>query len=275
MGWSHVVLSTVGRMPLFGEEADRRGALQAIARVVDSDLALFTVVDDHLHVVLQDLRTPVGRHTRGLRLALDALPGAVPLQATWVGEVESRSHAETLLGYTLGQSAKHRLPEHPARWSGSCLADFVGARALEGFDPTAISRLLPRFHIEDALRTVGLGRLRELTPPELRELGAAAIAAASRAAYAVVSGSDQDRANVAARRAAIAVQRDAGIPASESAFSLNITQRAANRLRASVPASAGDVLRRRLALDAATGAVSAGWGTVSARRSPGGTEVGR
>ena len=252
MGASHVVLSTVGRMPLFADEADRRRALRTIARVLGADLVLFVLVDDHLHLVLLDALAPPGRHLQALRLALARLPGFVPLQPTWTGKVSARTHAEALLGYALGQSAKHRLPGHPARWSGSCLADLAGARRLDGFDQTAIVRLLPRFRVDDALKIVGVRPLMLPDAATLRALGAGAIAEASAAAYAVTDVGGLDAASSAARRAAVAVQREAGISPAETSFSLGLASRTTRHLRATVAPADGDVTRRRLALDLAT-----------------------
>ena len=250
--WSHIVLSTVGRMPLFSKEEDRRRALRKVAEVIGPDLVLFTFVDDHLHLVVSNLLASAGRYAQAVRLALAVLPGFAPLQPTWIGEIATRGHAETLLGYTLGQSAKHKLPGHPARWSGSSLADLAGARQLEGFDPKTITGLLPRFRIEDALRAVGARALVVPDAAAVRALGAAAIAEAGAAAYAACGLAGREPASVAARRAAAAVQRDVGIPAVETAFSLGVTLRAAYRMHARAVVADGAVLLRRLALDAAT-----------------------
>jgi hypothetical protein len=156
----------------------------------------------------------------------------------------------SLLGYTLGQSAKHQLPGHPALYEGSSLPDLVGARRLEGFDPATIHKLLPRFSVSEALRAVRLPEMARPSADAARALGATAIAEASERAYAADLGA-RDPAALAARRAAVAVQQEVGIPATETAFALGISQRAANRLRGRVGPADGEVLWRRLGLDAA------------------------
>ncbi len=188
----HITLASAGRITLFPEPAELLDAVRVLARVAGPRLLLFSVVDDHLHVVLQSEPESTRHAASGLSRALRAA-GAPPLARAHVRPVDGRSHLETLVGYLVRQPVKHGLIAPVATWAGTCAPDLLGARLLPGFDPTAIARALPRVDVPAQVRRVlGVGPLEEVYADH-REAWLAAHAAA-----AVMPG-DRSPRGVAAR----------------------------------------------------------------------------
>ncbi len=130
-----------------------RGTLSAarvVARVGGDRLLLFSIVDDHAHFVVCGTRQEAGLAASALSRALGAA-GAPARQAAFVGEVEGRSHLESLVRYTSRQVAKHGLGASPATWPGSSAPDLLGVRRLAGFDPGRIAAALPRLDVRGAV----------------------------------------------------------------------------------------------------------------------------
>ena len=251
----HVTLSSTGRMPLFDGHAAVRAAVRALVRALGRDLALFCLVDEHVHAVLTCAAEHIGHRVRALLLCLRPHCEA-SLAHPWVRPIEDRTHAERLLGYILGQPLKHGLPEHPALWCGSAFQDLVGARWLPHLGPD-VRRMLPRFGLRDALRAVGLAQ-RPIEPATLRDvrsLGAARLVAAAAAALFVEPGLPGRLAQVVvARRATAQLGAAAGIAIGELAWALGRTPRAIRYMTvAPAPADALRAAQIRLRLELTVG----------------------
>lgn len=246
----HLTIASDGRNPPFPDEASRRAAVRLFARTAGSDLALFCVVDDHVHLVVLGDRTCAGKVARAVALGLRPLSVA-PVERARVREVESRAHAEWLVRYVLTQVCHHGVVEHPALRTGSCFQDLVGARALPGLH-LRLAAALPRLAQDLPAQAVGLGG-RTLAPADddaLRAAGGARLvsaAASFRAVDPALAG--KAAAVVEARRAVAQLAREAGIANSEVAWALKLTPRAARRLTAPpAPATLLRAVRVRHAL---------------------------
>lgn len=146
----HLTLASAGRITLFPEPDALLNAVRVLARVGGPRLLLFSVVDDHVHVVLHAEASSVSRAASGLSRAL-AAAGAPDLARAHLRPVDGRSHLETLVSYLVKQPQKHGILAS-ATWPGTCAPDLLGARVLPGFDPTAIARALPRADVPALVR---------------------------------------------------------------------------------------------------------------------------
>jgi REP element-mobilizing transposase RayT len=247
----HLTISSVSRLALFPTVELLRRALWKLVEILGDHLVIFCVVDDHVHVVIFCDEEVLASRVRALTYSVRTL-AAAEVNATHVTPVESRRHMLTLLGYVLGQPAKHGLPVHPALWEGSCLVDLVGARLLPGLQ-LRIMEALPRATQQDALEAAGLGRepLEFVDRNTLRSLGPARLMAAAAAATATDPRlGSKGRRETDARRATCHLAKDAGIPMSEIAWHLDITSRACRRLLTQPrDADLCEAVRRRLALE--------------------------
>jgi hypothetical protein len=251
----HLTISSVSRLALFPEPHQRRRALWKLAEVLGEVLALFCIVDDHLHVVVVCDSDVLGARVRALTRVVRAL-AAVEVNPTHVRRVEGRRHMQTLLDYLLRQPGKHELPGHPALWEGSCLPDLLGARRLPGLR-SRLAEALPRATQADILHAAGLSTapLIPVALDELRTLGASRLLhAAAAAAVADPQLRGKHKAEAEARRAACHLARAARIPLPELAWQLGVTSRATRRM-AGHPAgrSLATTVRLRLALEERVG----------------------
>lgn len=251
----HLTLATDGRLPMAPTEDERRAIVRAILRLAGPSLALFSVVDDHLHLVVLATRDEVGRLSRALALGLRPLCRA-SLEAVRVRPVESRGHASWLAQHYIAvQPLKHGLPDHPALYSGSCFQDLVGARV----GPTLrIVELLPRFRLRELLPAVGLP-VEPIQPPDaeqIRSLGAARVALAAAAAACAPPELDGRTALVvAARRAAAQLAEESDIGRAETGFALGLSPSGLRKLlKAPVDAALCRAARVRLGLELAVAA---------------------
>ncbi len=224
-------LSSDGRHPMFPTEPQLRGAVRVLAHTLGREAALFSIVDDHIHVVLHCERGMVTWRARSLCRVMRAR--AVTLIApSYISPVQSRSHMQRLVGYTLNQTRHHDLPAHPALWTGSCFADLVGARALPGLEPK-LAQALPRMKRWTLCKAVGLREqdLVPLEPGELRTLGAARILSAAAAVLAVGPNLEEaGRQRFLVRVLTAQVGASANVPREELAWVLGCTRRHIQRL---------------------------------------------
>ena len=72
----HLTVASDGRTPLFPDEARRRAAVRTLARVAGQELVLFSVVDDHVHLVVTCDRSRVGWLGRAVVLGLRTVAAA-------------------------------------------------------------------------------------------------------------------------------------------------------------------------------------------------------
>ncbi len=253
----HLTWSSVGRHPLAPDEVSRRQIVGAIAKVAGGEVALFCVVDDHVHVVLWCDEKRRGTLSAGLTLAVRTLC-KVEVEAPFVRTVRDRAHLEWLADvYILRQPWKHGLDAHPALWTGSCFADLAGARLIPGLE-LCIGSALPRWRHRRAYNAVFLPEV-ELIPvseERIRAFGATRLAsAAANAVGADVGLAGNAAAVVLARRATARLAKSAGIPNSEVAHSLGLHPVAAARLRnREVDEPVLRAVRMRLALEDAAAA---------------------
>jgi hypothetical protein len=246
-----ITITSKGRLPLFPTEAERRRAVRTLARVAGQLLAIFCIVDDHLHLVVVCSRPGAGRLAQAVERALGHL-AASPFDPAHFEKVKDRRHLETLVGYVLGQPVRHGLPDHPALWTGSAFLDLVGARILPGLN-LRLRQILPRLGTRPILRAVGLGGidLRPLTLKDMREAGAHALAVSAAAALAAPpEPGDNATPSRLARRATVRLGRLSGFTVSEIATALGIHPRSVKRLaHRPVDDRILDAVRLRLALE--------------------------
>ncbi len=247
----HLTYASDGRNPLFPDEVACRKAVRVLGRVAGTSTVLFSIVDDHLHLVLWCDRQRRGRLARALVQALRQV-ATVPVEPARVRAVENRSHMKWLVDYLLSQTIHHGIPSHSALWSGSCFPDLIGARQVPGLD-LQLRRALPRFRIRDIYRAVGLtaGPLAPLPLEGVRSAGIARLVAATGAALAVgPTLSGKSAPVVQARRAAPQLANQAGMGIADVAWALDIAPRSVRRLHGPrVDAGTAKVVRMRLALE--------------------------
>jgi len=227
----HLGFSSDGRHPLFRSETERRSALLVLVRASGSYLVAFSIVDDHLHVVVVCSREVAGRLSRAIVLGLRPIAGR-SFEPSYIRPVESRAHLMRLLGYTIEQPAKHGLSVAPALWSGSSFSDIVGARAIEGLH-LRVADVLPRYRRADAWAAAGLprGGLAPLTDEGVRAAGLVSlIEAASFATCASPDLVDRTRHGVRARLAVTSLGRSAGFRVKNIAEALSSSPETVRRL---------------------------------------------
>jgi hypothetical protein len=247
----HVNSASAGRHALFPTEESRRDAVRALARVARDRLALFCIVDEHLHLVAIGSRATVGRLAQAIARSLGAR-AASRLETAHFRPVENRGHLETLVRYVLNQPAHHGLPGHPALWTGSSFPDLARARVLPELR-LRLHDVLPRFDLARISEAVGLPR-EEITPlslPDVRLAGATPLASAAAAALAARPALATREAPAGIARVAVArLARDAGIPLPDVANALRVWPRSVRRLAVRpVPAATLLAVRRRLTLE--------------------------
>lgn len=251
----HITFACRGRHTLFADECLRRQAVGRLLQVTGSELVLFSLVDDHLHLVLRCTRAVAGVKARGVLHALRSL-GAKTLEHRDTRAVEGRAHMQRLVRYFLTQVEHHGIHGvRAALWSGSCFCDLVGARWGGETDLAArLLTILPRYRLDEAFSAVGLHGLEEVRPlsaETVRALGVARVkSAATFALCATEDLSGRGASEVRARRAVARLARWAGISAREVAWSLGRTPSAVYRLaRAPLDRAAIKAVSLRLALE--------------------------
>lgn len=248
----HLVLESEGRQALFHEEAELCNAVRALAAIAGTEVLLFCVVDEHVHIVAFCTRERAGRLAQQLKLAF-RVRCRVPLRhPTFIEPVESRIHLERLVAYVLRQPSHHDLPVHPALWTGSCFLDLVGARSI-GALGQRIDKFLQRFRVSAALAYVGLSgdRVVPAGDDQLRCAGAVRLAAAARAALAVGPGAPAKWPEACAVRNAVCfLARTAGFSTNDTAAAVGTSRRTVQLLARKVPPPAlVRAVRVRLALE--------------------------
>jgi hypothetical protein len=228
----HLTFSATGRWPLFDGESSRRAAVRLIAARVGHRLVLFCVVDDHLHVVVIGDRMAAGMMSRSLLFGLRAI-ASCPIEPAHIRPVRNRAHMSWLVSYLLGQTRKHRLPAHPALWSGSGFADLIGARVVTGMN-LRLNDVLPRLQRRDILAIVGLADAQLPVPDgcEINRRRARFVASAAAAAVAADPAyRDRSRPTTVARRAAARLACEARLPIWRIARNLGVSPSMIRRLR--------------------------------------------
>ena len=218
-------------------------------------MALFSLADDHGHVVLVADAERKARLSRSILISLRSC-AATEVRPAHIKPVTTRRHMLWLVEYLLTQVVKHGLRAHPATWSGSCFPDLVGARILPGLQ-LRLTDALPRYRRRDAHRAVGL-EPRPIVPysdTEIRLAGPARLVDAASAAFCTgpeLLGNGADVVMV--RRAVATVGFDVGLTSNDVALVLDIAPRSARRLatRPLAP-SVENAIRLRLRLEDLSG----------------------
>jgi len=227
----HLTIAADGRQTLFPSDGQRHAGVRVLARLAGTELVLFSLVDDHAHLVVLGERERAGRLARAVLLGLRPL-AAAPLDPARVRPVESRAHLESLVRYVLRQTARHGLPEHPALWSGSCFQDLVGARWLPGLQ-LRLAEALPRLGPAALCAAAGLdpAPLAPASDEALRGAGVARLVAAVAAAHALPLPLTGRTTAVVVARAAIAhLALGCGLAAADVAWALHLTPRGVREL---------------------------------------------
>ena len=128
---THLTIGSAKRLPLFPTEKHLRRAVRRVARVAGPRLALFGLIPTHLHLLALVGRAAAGRLMQAVALSLRTV-AAARLAPGFPRPVEDHDHLDRLLRYFLRQTLKHKVPGHPALWTGSCLPDLTGARLVPG-----------------------------------------------------------------------------------------------------------------------------------------------
>ncbi len=259
----HVTLASAGRRTLARGEDEVRCLVRAVVRPCCGRLLLFSVVDEHIHLVVLCKR-PRLLARDVVRSIRRELPG-VEFQPAHVTPIETRKHLERLVGYLLRQPSKHGLPVHPALWSGSCFQDLAGVRLLPGYERSALLAELPRLRLGSLMQHVGLpaSPVEPADDRTLRLAGPSALVDLAAGVLAVPCDLRGRRTDVVRART-IAVQAAAmvGLRPSVMAPFLPISERATRRLAALPLDGAGvHTLRRRLTLQLRAGGLGLRGGT--------------
>lgn len=248
----HLTLATDRRRVLCPTLAALRSGVRALERVAGDEMLLFTIVDDHLHLVIRSERRRAGYLGAAVRLAFAARSADRPLGRADVRPVEGRGHLLYLVRtYLPAQPAKHGLSSHPALYEGSGFLDLCGARALGGWSGTLLAQELPRFRLRDVFPAVQLeaSPIEPLDPPRIHLLGAERLAEASRSALATDARGKDPRSR-AARCAGAAIARECGLGLDELALAYGLSVRSIQRAAAREPDTRHvRAIRMRLALE--------------------------
>ena len=259
----HLRFSSDGRHPLFPAEGARRSAVRVLARHAGRRLVAFGIADDHAHVVLLCSRERAGKLSRAILLGLRPLSD-MGFEPSFIKAVDDRKHLLRLITYTIKQPTKHGLPTHPAPWSGSCFADVVGTRVIDGLH-LRVADVLPRYRPGDAWRAVGFPApgLLPLTDDQVFVAGLSAIkSAASFATGTDPSLTGRAARDTRARLAAVDLGRRAGYQPRSIAAAMGISAEAVRKLSLRAPDErTTHAIRLRLAVEARVGVSTNLWTT--------------
>jgi hypothetical protein len=246
-----LTLTSDGRDALFPSEASRNTAVRALARTAAPHLALFSITDRDIHLVIESSTARAGRIARAVLLSLRSI-GAEALEPARRRPVHDRDHLAWLTRHLLELPNEHALPCHPALWTGSALLDLVGARAL-GEAPLLLPELLPGFSAEGRLDSLGLvpGPLHPVSDRQLLLAGPGRLLHAAAAALAADPQLEGRGAPVVAARQAVAqLGERAGLPTRTLADTLGMTTQGVRRLQLlDAHHDAQQAVRRYLALE--------------------------
>ena len=130
MNLAHITMSTVERRALARDESERRTLVRALVRTSGPQLALFNLVDEHLHLLARGERP--ARIAESVRRVLSAKRRDLKLTRPHVKLVRDQDHLRNLVPYILTQTDHHQIAgANPAVWTGSCLLDLIGARLID------------------------------------------------------------------------------------------------------------------------------------------------
>lgn len=252
MNLAHITMSSVERRALARTETERRAHVRAVVAACGSQLAVFNLVDEHLHLLVRS--DWPARLAESVRRVLAAHRRDLELTRPHVKPVKSQDHLRNAVPYILNQTDHHQVGGSSAPlWTGSAFLDLIGARLLVGFDLTVLRQELPRMRARDLYEAVGLDPVK-LVPVDDHALVAAGAAKIAELAAAVFAAGPELTGRAAevvkARALAARVARDVKVATEHIARFIGIVPRAARRLaKHAVEQRAIEALRRRLALE--------------------------
>ena len=247
----HITLAARNRGTLLPREASRREGVRRLAQLAGEEMLLFSIVHDHVHVVLAGDRARVGAVAAGMHKTLRPLV-RVALAAARIRAVAGRSHLWWLVRYVLGQPQHHGIDAHPALWTGSCLPDLIGARRVSGLQ-LRIREHLPELQWVALARCVDLSSDR-LMPASPEQMRAAGVAMLTRCATSALAADPSLAGNspllVRTRKVVACLASESGFHPRDVAWALGVTLRGERRLRAAAVDEADLIaVRVRLALE--------------------------
>lgn len=255
----HCTFGSQGRFPLFRDDADRLEAIRRIVRIAGKEMALFSLVDEHAHLLIVGTRERTRRLRQAIRQSLEPLTDS-PIVSSWVEPVVDRKHMFRQIRYFFLQVIHHEvLDAQPALWHGSCFLDLVEARYIEGLE-LQIEVIIPRKTAKGvACSAVGLPGtgVDPLGRAAVREMGSRRIVEASFAAVASTPNlKGQSRIACLARRVAAHMGHIVGLAKEEMIWVLGVKRQSFNAmLREPVSRQMLKVVARRLALEVAVAAL--------------------
>lgn len=248
-----LVFSSSKRGALLPDEAQRRRAVRTLVKVTGAHLALFSLVNEHKHVMVRNDEKQIKPFGAKVQRALNAVVEE-PLNEPWIERVDGTKHKAALLRYYLTQPSHHKVGLHDALWTGSCFLDLAGARVIDGLR-LCIWDLLPGIPRGVIYEHVGLPPhgIEPVALEQIRILGAVRLVAAASAALAADPRLEgKSRLVLRARALAAKLGRRARIPQVEMRWALGSSEHVYYRALAQPVDEAGLVaVRRRLALEEA------------------------
>lgn len=182
---AHIMISTDGDLAMARDETERRQLVRAVVGVAAGRLAVFNLVDQHLHLLARS--DWPARLADSVRRVLRSRLGGLELRPPNVKPIRSRDHLLNCVGYILRQTDRHEIGgSNPALWTGSAFLDIVGARILYGFDLAVLVQEVPRLKKRELYEQVGLEPV-ELVPAsdaDLLRAGPARIAELAASVFA-------------------------------------------------------------------------------------------
>ena len=217
-------LSAVGRHRLYPSTSELRLAVRTLVRVLGRRLLLFSIVDEHIHLVIEGDRREKGAALGALHRSLRTVGKDAAFQAAWSEEVKTRSHLLSLVDYVCRQPSRHNLTGRDALWEGSCLMDLIGARTVVGYDGSLFRTAAPRWREHDLLGKFNIRNLKPASDEDIAAAGQESLLSAVSVAFCAdpeLGGRPPEV--VAARVAFVHLGRIAGYPTKQLAFALGIS----------------------------------------------------
>lgn len=175
LAW-HVMSRLTDRRVIARSEAETRHLVALLYRschAVGVDIAAFSVVDTHIHLLLAGPRFSVGEATRRLEsAAVQSLKLGACFDRCYAKPVDSQAYLRSCFGYVLRQT-EHHGSHHDPYLVGSSLLEILGLRG-RGRVASNVKRLLPRTNQGQLAAMTGvpwpLDRMTPLTTSELPHL---------------------------------------------------------------------------------------------------------
>ena len=222
----HVMIRLVDDRVIAPDAATRRRLSRLIYRNAGANLLVFGCADTHVHFEYWGDSASAGESVRRLKIGLSSALALPPFAPTRFKAIEDQAHLYATFRYVLKQLRRHEL-EEDMFGDGSSLIDLLGLRVLGGEARARVAALLPRIRRPELLTLLDAPEL-DLPNPQLHQLAEAAMAAA---ALARIDG--RSRAEIAARRAALAVADAGACSTRDAAELLGVSTRTMLRARSS------------------------------------------